>query len=61
MKLTFRKLSTNESCEVESTPGMLLPKANDHIVSPFQDGKMVTVAEVVHDAPRNCFQVFLAD
>ena len=55
--VTFRKQLTNETLEVEYPEGKTLPQVNDRIVSPFDDDNVVTVIEVIRDAPRHCYEI----
>jgi hypothetical protein len=55
--VTFRKQLSNETREVEYSEGMSLPRVHDRIVSPFDDDSLVTVIEVISDAPRNCYEI----
>jgi hypothetical protein len=61
MTFTYRKIPTNETCEVVCSDDTPFPKVNDRIASPFENGGLVTVADVIQDAPRHCFQIFVTD
>ena len=51
--IIFKNPDTQETLEAELGPAEISPKVNDRITSPFDQGRTVTVLEVVWDAPRN--------
>ena len=60
VRVAYKIRGTIDTIEVEFTPGMILPKRDDRIVSPFDPERIATVLEVISDTPRNRFQVVLA-
>ena len=61
VKVAYTKPGNPEIIEVDFTPGMVLPKQGDRIVSPFDPDRVASVVEVISDTPRNRFQVLLTD
>jgi|HubBroStandDraft_5_1064220.scaffolds.fasta_scaffold1250362_1 hypothetical protein len=53
----YKKQTTDETLDMEYHRGMLLPKAGDRIVSPFNNTRFVTVVKVTSDVPRNCYEI----
>lgn len=60
VRVAYTIRGTIETIEVDFTPGMILPKRDDRIVSPFDPECIALVLEVISDTPRNRFQVVLA-